>query len=247
MSGNPYLYSHQNAHAPRRENNVRFWGYPSRGTKIRGIGVHTAENLPDLSPPDLGAENVARYFATTERPASAHVNVDSDSTVVCLPDEAVAFAARGYNRAFLHIELCTQAHRWDDLPQGWRSRILQWAANVCGEWCHRYRIPVVRVTKANLDAGQKGLFAHSDVDPERRTDPGRSFPWGEFLTLTQEVAGRLDQERDMTTEQYEALTEKLDEVIQRLTNVEGDVDWMKRHVPSNLADELDEIRRAVRE
>lgn len=176
-----YLYDHPNPNAPVRDNGIRFFGYPTRRAPVRFIGVHTAENLPDLAPPDLGAESVARYFATTDRPASAHENVDTDSHVTCLPDDATAFAARGYNSPGWHLEICTQAHRWATLPPSWRDQILERAAARCAIRAAKYSIPPVLLTRSQVDAGARGFVGHDRLDPSRRTDPGAAFPWTDFL------------------------------------------------------------------
>lgn len=44
-----YLYGHPNPHARKRDNGIRFHGYPGRAQKIRLIGLHTTESLFDRS------------------------------------------------------------------------------------------------------------------------------------------------------------------------------------------------------
>lgn len=196
-----YLYEHQNPHAPVRDNGKRFMGYPGRLGPIVAIGVHTAENLPDLNPPDLGAESVARYFASTSRAASAHENVDTDSHVTCLPDRATAFAAIGYNSRLWHIELCTQAHKWADLPPQWKDKLLRRAARRCARRAVKYDIPIRRATRAQIneairtgDPSKGGFVAHADLDPSRRSDPGPDFPWKTFLAYVRMYALKIDQD-----------------------------------------------------
>src|SRR5690606_16430585 len=104
-----YLLDHQNSAAPRRDDGRRFWGYPSRRAKIDLLVIHTAEVLPDLTPPDTTAEAVARYGASTTRPVSWHVTVDADSTVQMLPDDYTAFHVVGFNSRAWGIEIATRA------------------------------------------------------------------------------------------------------------------------------------------
>lgn len=178
-----YLLDHQNAHAPRRTDGRRFWGYPARRSPVRILVVHTAENLPDFEPPDNGAESVADYGATTERAASWHTVVDSDTTIDCLPDTYTAFHVAGYNSPSLGLELATRAHRWHDVPGVWKGAILQRAATKLGAWSRMYDIPHRRLTKAQVDAGGRGLVAHADLDPKRRSDPGPAFDWDVLFAL----------------------------------------------------------------
>lgn len=186
-----YLYEHENPHAPRRSNGKRFHGYPDRHQRTDLVVVHDTESVLDTAGPDGGAENVARYQSTTPRPSSYHRIVDSDSTVVCLPDEATAFGAKGANGRGLHVSLAMRTV--DGLsthPEAMRRRevMLVRTARTVAEWCVRYGIPVRKITRAQYLAGEAGIVAHADVDPDRRTDPGAWFPWARFLSY---VAARV--------------------------------------------------------
>lgn len=172
----PYLYRHQNQYAPRRSNGLRFWGYPSRTKGITAIGVHTAE----ITPSPGSAENIAHYFSHTDRPASYHQIVDSDSTVRLLPDEATAFGIRGFNSPCLQLSFATRAASWGRYPQ-WDRLALERGAQVAAEWCRRHLIPVRRITRTQAQQGVRGLVAHGTMDPGRRSDPGAGFPWQQFL------------------------------------------------------------------
>lgn len=162
------------------------WFYPIRNECKHGRGlhlivVHTAENLPDWDGSDEGAEKVARYAATTSRKVSWHSTVDSDSTIRMLPDSYTAWHASSYNRCSLGIEIATQAAKWTGSPEAWRYAILRNAAKVVGEWCRAHGIQPIRIPKSVADAGGRGIIAHGDLDPTRRTDPGAAFPWNWFI------------------------------------------------------------------
>jgi len=194
----PYLFAHQNPFAPRRANGLRFHGYPTRTKPVRVIVIHTAENTPDYVGEDGGAEAVARFQSTTDRPSSYHQLGDSDSVIEMLPDEAVAFGAKGANADGLHFSFATRASLWPGKPVEWRVGALVRGAAVCRTWATTYGIPVRRLTRDQWLAGESGFVAHADVDPGRRSDPGAGFPWDDFLTLV--ASPRPDPDRDRTPE-----------------------------------------------
>ena len=151
--------------------------YTTRRNPIQIIVVHTAENLPDFAPPDTGAENVARYASTTTTPVSWHSTVDSDSIIPMLPDSYTGFHVRGYNSIGLGVEIATQANRWDTAPDWWINQTITNLASVIRMWGEHHNIPYRRLTRAQVDAGEKGIVGHGTLDPTRRSDPGAEFPW----------------------------------------------------------------------
>jgi hypothetical protein len=181
-----YLYEHENPHAPERDNGRRFWGYPTRFGGLDAIQIavlHTAENIPDVKGEDSSAENIAAYGARMDRPASWHRCCDADSTIICLPDKAVAFHVVGYNTISLGLEICTQARRWGQDPDH-DSRLLHRAAWVFARWSWRHHLPLDEIlTKREVDAGKRGITTHALLDPARRSDPGADFPFERFLNM----------------------------------------------------------------
>lgn len=186
----PYLYAHQNQAAPVRANGRRFWGYPKRTARIDLIVVHTTESAFDLIGEDTGAEGVARFQSTTERPSSYHQICDRDSTVLCLPDEAVAFGVVGYNSRALSVSLAMRAADWTDPAKARAAEpTLRRTAAVVAEWCRAHDVPVALITKAQADDGRRGITSHGRLDPGRRSDPGADFPWNLFSTLVRAALG----------------------------------------------------------
>lgn len=182
-----YLLDHPNPNAPVRSNGKRGWYYPTRNKPITIIVIHTAENLPDIIPPDGGAEAIARYGATTSRAASWHQTVDSDTTIAMLPDSYTAFHVIGYNSLGLGIELCTRAASWDAVPQAFRLALLNRGARAAARMAKTHGIPRRLLTKAQVDSGAKGFISHARLDPTRRTDPGAGFPWSAFLSMVNSI------------------------------------------------------------
>lgn len=192
----PYLYAHENPWAPIRANGRRFHGYPGRSQKIRLIGIHTTESLFDLIGEDTGAEGVARFQSTTDRPSSYHRIVDRDSTVICLPDEATAFGIGNLNSPTLHLSFAMRAADWSDPVKAKAARpMLERGADVCADWCRQYGIPLSWLTRGLAFGQARGFIRHGTADPGRRSDPGKDFPLELFFDL---IAARLVQEDDMT-------------------------------------------------
>lgn len=148
----------------------------TRSEPIRGIVLHTAENVADTIGPDGGAEAVAKYGASTTR-ASWHVTVDKDSIIYMLPDRMQAWHVIGYNQTTLGIEQACQASKWNEYPADWVDAVITNTATVVKQWCELYDIPMKRITKAEYDSGKRGILAHADLDPTRRSDPGADYPW----------------------------------------------------------------------
>lgn len=168
-----FLVENENKQAKLRKNGKYGWYYPKRKREIQGIVIHTAEGSP--------ANAVARYFTHNTRPASAHVVIDESETIELLPDDFTAFHVRGHNSRTLGVEIAYWAHKWGENLQ-LEDLLLYNTARWCKKKVDVYNIPLAKVSIANWNKGQKGFIAHSDLDPNRRTDPGEEFPWDRFLS-----------------------------------------------------------------
>ena len=146
--------------------------------------------IHDMEAPEKGdtAEAVARYFATTDRKASAHRNFDSDSEVLCVRLDDVAYHAPGANARGIGYEHAgyakQQRHEWlDDYGRAMLARSAARAALDCERW----RIPVDFVRAEGLRAGRRGITTHYEVSMAWRktshTDPGVGFPIDYYLDL----------------------------------------------------------------
>lgn len=156
----------------------------SRDTPCRVMVIHTME--APRGPQT--AENVARYFASGQVVASAHMCVDQDSVVYCLPSSAVAFAAPGCNHDGYQVEHAGYARQ---SPEEWGDQasvsMLQLSAQATREIADSLGIPLRHLTDAELAAGESGFVGHYQVScvykRSDHTDPGSSFPWSYYMAL----------------------------------------------------------------
>lgn len=159
-----------------------FKDLPTGERTVRVLVIHAME-APEG---EQTAENVARYFATTQTVASAHVNVDSNSVVQSVKDSDIAYAAPGANHDGIQIELAGYARQtkkeWLD---EFGVRMLNRAADVAAQYCLKYGVPPVQLTDEQLRAGHRGIVGHVQVSnvykKSTHTDPGPNFPWTYFL------------------------------------------------------------------
>jgi N-acetyl-anhydromuramyl-L-alanine amidase AmpD len=159
----------------------------SVGRKVRLVVIHDMEFPEKLT----AAEDVARYFNTTNTKASAHICVDANSIVQCVYDSDVAYAAPGANHDGIQIELAGYGsqtrEQWLDT---YSVAVLTYAADATSQYCTKYSIPAVHLTNAQLKAGKKGIIGHYQASEVYKksdhTDPGKNFPWDVFITMVEQ-------------------------------------------------------------
>lgn len=133
------------------------------------------------------AENVARYFATTNVKASAHYNIDNNSVVQSVRDQDVAWHAPGANHDGIGLEHAGYARQTRDewLDDYGIAMLRDQSAPLARRLCEKYSIPVEFVDAAGLRAGKRGITTHLMVrDAWGRTthwDPGYHFPMDQYL------------------------------------------------------------------
>lgn len=144
------------------------------------------------------AEGTAAYFASDMggRAASAHITVDNDSEVCSVPDNVVAYGAKGANANGLHLE---QAGRADQTAAQWRDPYstavgLRAAAQIA-RWCTAHpRLRPRFIPAAGLRAGDRcGVTTHAEVSKAwpstGHTDPGVNYPLAEVLLVASAILG----------------------------------------------------------
>lgn len=110
---------------------------------------------------------------------SAHILVAPDGTLIrCRDDEQGAWHARGHNTDSLGVEILVPGvydygSFLQRIAEPWAGDVQFSAAVDCvTQWCSTWNIPPEPGT----------LDRHSDVDPDRKYDPGRGFHWDDFVT-----------------------------------------------------------------
>lgn len=184
------------ANPPRRSQ----FRKPRRAVPTGTCVLHSAENAPDLRPPDDGAEGIARFIQGRSDPGSYHVIADQDSRIQLVPFEWEAYGdGTGSNPWGIQLSLALRAKDWwtlTDQQRLWYMASLATAARDASDWLlatQGFVVPVRRLTKAS--ANQAGFCTHQDREdwfgtPGRRTDPWRNDPamWHLFLTLYADTA-----------------------------------------------------------
>lgn len=182
------------AHLPVQPTARWFKSMGANKRRIRVIVVH------DMEAPEKGdtAENVAKYFHTTDTQASAHICADNNSLVRCVADNDIAYAAPGCNTDGLHLELAGYGkqtrEQWLDT---YSLDLLTYGASVVEQWGHLYDIPLLHITNEHLKDGGKGIIGHYQASEVYKksdhTDPGPNFPWDIFMQLVE--THRLNREK----------------------------------------------------
>lgn len=159
--------------------------HSTRYKSIDLIVLHVTAGLEDLDMKgvDHTATQTNEYGATTTREVSWHAVADSDSVEDSLPAEYTAFHVKDYNSGSLGLEICNKDARWDNKPKMWVVATLRNAAKKCHAWEKENNIPRILRTKAEIDAGARGYTYHMFLDPDRRHDPGQTFPIKLFFSL----------------------------------------------------------------
>lgn len=182
----------------------------TRGRAVRPqlVVMHTTEGHEHAQ----AAEDGAAYDGRRTDGTSCHYFHDPDSTVQCVLTTDTAHSAlfQG-NRRGIHHELCGRAGQtpaqWNDAES---AAILRRAARQVARDCRKHSIPPVKLTAGQVARGDRGICGHAEItfafpeDGGDHTDPGRDFPWPEFLAL---VRAELNGDDDMTPEQAKTLND----------------------------------------
>ena len=171
-----------------------------RGRRERVSGVivlHSAENTPDIDPPDTGAENVASWLTRRTDYGSYHRLVDSDSIIplVDFANEAFHDATDHGNWHEIGLSVATRADQWPRMPDRWRKAAIEnlaVAAREAMDWVFATRgitVPRMLISRAASQQRIPGFITHALRDPARRSDPGfRDAEWNLFWGVLKDLS-----------------------------------------------------------
>ncbi len=165
------------------------------------------------------AERCARYFAGQPRQgsilgadygpqrageifkfgSSAHFCIDATHVYQSVFEKDVAWHAPGANHNGIGLELAGYASQTErDWTDAYSSKVILNAANLTGDLCLTYQIPVEFVDERALYVGKRGITTHACVSrafgKSSHFDPGKNFPLGLFIELVK--AGVIPLETD---------------------------------------------------
>ena len=162
-----------------------------RRAKVRVLVIHTAET-PENS---KMAESIQAYCSRREDNVSCHEAIDNDSVVAGVRPFDTAWTTGSINDYAYSYELAGRASQSRaDWADAFSTAMLQLAAKRVAKAAILWKIPVLKLSPAELKAGRTGICGHVDQTVAYQvkgghTDPGPNFPWLQFLDMVKaEVA-----------------------------------------------------------
>lgn len=134
-----------------------------------------------------GAARDLSGYAQGDVGVSWHYTTDSCELFQNVYDNTVAYHD-GMNHGHIGIEMCEHPSqdlsRWDSSPH---ANMFSITATLVRQLCQAYDVPMVKLSRADVEAGKRGICGHNDI-PRRYTthwDPG-AFPWDRFLSMVRD-------------------------------------------------------------
>lgn len=130
--------------------------YSDRGaTKIDTIIIHGTETT--------NAHNAMQWLCEEGSNVSAHYVIDKDGTIWNLvAEDKMAWHCRPYNRRSIGIELVHNGDEETPFPAAQIKSLSELVKDIC----ERYSI--------------QNILGHREIEPDRKHDPAKTFPWDLF-------------------------------------------------------------------
>jgi N-acetyl-anhydromuramyl-L-alanine amidase AmpD len=174
-----------------------------RKRSIDLIVIHDMEYPEKIT----AAEDVARYFHNQSKGSngsSAHYCCDNNSTVQCVQDHDVAWAAPGANHDGLQFEHAgyarqTTAQWLDDYSA---KMLFEVSAPLVATKCRAHKIPPKFLRAPALIAQRRGITTHWEVTKAfsngiGHTDPGANFPIERYMNAVLKAYGVKKRPKDV--------------------------------------------------
>lgn len=224
--------------------------YPRQSHVTGAIVLHDAECNPQFKlNADNAAESVAKFISIRSDAGSYHSIVDSDSICrVCRYEWEAYHEGTGGNRWSLGLSFACKTNSWDIAPPWWIDAILtngareafnmaMWIKSTTG-----IIVPAERISAEDYRSGRPGFVAHGQLDPTRRTDPGKTFPWMIFLDKFRRLMAMTDLDRIAKIEAFQRIDYTYRERLHR-TASEGEMAYWMGQVEK---DGLDAVITAIK-
>jgi len=167
--------------------NYKQYTYPRRGGGYTApqIVLHTYE-----APYTRSLLAAATWLTTRSTPGSYHALAGARSTKDVLqlaPWSYETWHSVPSNNWSIGISAVTYASAWNKIPKSARENLVKsmaYAAANAAKWLEKHHGRKVQprlLTRAQAMRKESGFVYHATMDPGRRTDPGRDFPWGMFI------------------------------------------------------------------
>ena len=166
-----------------------------RNEPVTRIVIHyTAQPTwkPDGAPYKHAWRCIHNWLKTKKCRVSVHAVCDPGEVLVCLPSDVVAYGAKGTqqhsgNATSWHLEFGCNGD-WEAIEQAGLLHVwLDHAASICAIVMLAYEIPASFLNNEQWPH-YKGFTGHQNIDPHDRSDPGKDFPWADFLQRCQNKA-----------------------------------------------------------
>lgn len=171
--------------------------YSSRGGHtVRLVAIHTAEGA-------LTATALGNYFAQASSQVSSHVGIDDGQTIQYVDYAYATWTMLTANPISDQAELCGFAAWSRDTWLTQHRGMLDLAAAWIRSRCLARGIPIVKLSPAQVGAGQAGVCGHWDwtlgTGEGTHTDPGAGFPWDYVMAAANPAPApqQNDEESDM--------------------------------------------------